>query len=249
MGLSVKSVGHRRRFMTAVMSGALAAALRASAQSPDAPQPEDFDAAFREMKRNENLQFELPVPPPINQAEPSERPEWLKAIAEFFRGLFEIIAPALPYIFYSLLALGVCIILFFILRDVMGVKLPKRKPKVETEAVAAPLYQPSTEEARILLNTVDALAAEGKYAEAVHTLLFRSIQDIDLKCPNKIRKSLTSREIGDLDILTPHTRDAFSFIGRVVENSFFGGLPLGREDFQSCREAYEQFTVPKAWAA
>ena len=125
----------------------------------------------------------------------------------------------------------------------------KRKPKVETEAVAAPLYQPSTEEARILLNTVDALAAEGKYAEAVHTLLFRSIQDIDLKRPNKIRKSLTSREIGDLDILTPHTRDAFSFIGRVVENSFFGGLPLGREDFQSCREAYEQFTVPKAWAA
>lgn len=249
MVISVKSVGHVRRLPMAIMPGLMAVVLNASAQTSEAPDPQDFDAAFRAMKRNENLQFELPVPPPIEQQEPSKTPDWFKAIIEFFVGVFELIAPALPYIFYGLLAFGVCTILFFILRDVMGVKLPKKKPEPEVQAVGTPLYQPSSEEARILLNSVDALAAEGKYAEAVHTLLYRSIQDIDLKRPNKIRKSLTSREIGDLDILTSHTREAFSFISRVVENSFFGGHPLGREDFQSCRDAYEQFAVPKAWAA
>ena len=95
----------------------------------------------------------------------------------------------------------------------------------------------------------ESTAAEGKYGEAVHTLLFRSIQDIDLKRPNTIRRSLTSREIAGLDILTPATRDAFSLIGRVVENSYFGGQPIGQPDFQKCRDAYVQFAVPQEWVA
>lgn len=210
---------------------------------------ESFDEAFRALKRNDNLQFELPVPPSIDQKPPSETPGWLQAIGDFFAAIFGFIAPILPYIFYGLLALGVCTILYFVLRDVMGIRMPEKKEKPVEVADVTPLYAPSTDEARILLNSVDALAAEGKFAEAVHTLLHRSIQDIDLKRPNKIRRSLTSREIGGLDILTPDTQSAFALIGRVVENSYFGGRELGRDDFQKCRDAYEQFAVPNAWAA
>ncbi|MGJ8562731.1 MAG: DUF4129 domain-containing protein [Alphaproteobacteria bacterium] len=208
-----------------------------------------FDAAFREMKRNERLQFDLPVPPPIQQNEPMDLPNWLEAIFEFLGGILSFLGGFLPYIFYGLLALGVGAVLYFVLRDVVKVRFPKKEKEKPQEAAAAPLYKPSDDEARVLLETVDALAASGNYAEAVHTLLFRSIQDIDLNRPNTIRRSLTSREISGLDILTRETREAFSLIGRVVENSFFGGSTLGRDDFEKCRAAYEQFAVPKAWAS
>ena len=98
-----------------------------------------------------------------------------------------------------------------------------------------------------MLEAVDALAADGRYEEAVHELLFRSIQDIDIRRPNSIRRSLTSREIAALEILTPTTREAFAIIGGVVETSYFGGQKIGREEFDVCRAAYAQFAQKSAW--
>lgn len=244
MGQAFQHNVPKRKIGAAAAAGTALMAAYTIAQSDDG-----FDEAFRALKRNENLQFEMPVPPPIDTAPPPDTPGWLRAIADFFTAIFSFLAPILPYIFYGLLALGVGTILYFILRDVIGLRLPEKPDTKPAEADVTPLYAPSTDEARILLGAVDALAAEGKYAEAVHTLLYRSIQDIDLKRPNQIRRSLTSREIGQLDILTPDARSAFSLIGRVVETSFFGGRALGQGDFQKCRDAYEQFAVPKAWAA
>lgn len=208
---------------------------------------ERFDDAFRKLKRNDNLQFELPVPPP--KEPPKDRPDWLQAIMDFFENFFSFLAPFLELIFYGLLAVVVLTIVYFIVRELGLIRRPQRKDPKPVEAEAIPLYAPDQNEARVLLESVDALAAAGKFEEAVHTLLFRSIQDIDLKRPNTIRRSLTSREIASLDILTRDARDAFSLIGKVVEDSYFGGRPLGMEDFQRCRAAYEQFAIPKAWAA
>ncbi len=208
---------------------------------------EDFDAAFRALKRDEKLQFDLPIPVPHAPAPPPKTPAWMDVVFGFFEKIFAFLAPFLPWIFYGLLGLAVAAVLYFILRDVIGRKFPQSSEKVAVEEPPAPLYAPTSEEARVLLKTVDALAAEGRFEEAVHTLLFRSIQDIDLKRPNRIRRSLTSREISQLDILTEETRVAFVLIGRVVENSFFGGRKLGQSDFQNCRDAYEQFAVAKAW--
>lgn len=206
-----------------------------------------FDEAFRKLKRNDNLQFDLPVPPP---EEPKrDRPDWLQAILDFFESVFSFLGPFIKLIFFALLAIAVLTILYFIVRELGLIRRPVRKDPKPVEPEAIPLYAPDQNEARVLLESVDALAAAGKFEEAVHTLLFRSIQDIDLKRPNTIRRSLTSREIASLDILTVEARDAFSLIGKVVEDSYFGGQPLGMEDFQRCRTAYEQFAIPKAWAA
>lgn len=208
---------------------------------------EKFDDSFRALKRDDSLQFELPPAEPKEPPKPP--PDWLKPIIDFLEAVFGFIGLFLPYIFYGLLGLGVVAILYFVLREVVESRFATRQVKTAPiKKVEKPLYAPTSEEARVLLETVDALAAAGKYNEAVHTLLFRSIQDIDLKRPNTIRRSLTSREIAGLDILTPATRDAFSLIGRVVENSYFGGQPIDQSDFQTCREAYVQFAVPQAWA-
>ena len=215
-----------------------------AAQSGD-----DFDAAFRALKRNDALQFELPEPPPEIPEEKPDPPGWLEWLGNLLDAIFSFLAPLLEYIFYGLVALGVGIILYYILREVIRIRRPAPTMKTEAPAARTPLYAPTTDEARVLLETVDALAAKGLFAEAVHTLLYRSIQDIELKRPNMIRRSLTSREIAGLDILQIEARQAFSLIGRVVEASYFGGQPLGEADFQKCRAAYEQFAVPKAWAA
>ena len=223
-------------------------AFLSSAAVTYAQMTEGFDDAFRRLKRNDNLQFELPVPPPVDDAD-KDAPAWLEAIIDVFESIFTFLGPFLELIFYGLLALGIGIVIYYVVRELGLIRLPQRKDAKATEPEAIPLYAPDQDEARVLLESVDALAAAGRFEEAVHTLLFRSIQDIDLKRPNTIRRSLTSREIAGLDILTPEARGAFSLIGKVVESSFFGGQPLGAEDFQKCRAAYEQFVVSKAWAA
>ena len=116
---------------------------------------------------------------------------------------------------------------------------PKEK---EEEAPEVPLYQPAQAQARILLDEVDKLAAEGRYGEAVHTLLFRSIQDIDRNRPNVVRRSLTSREIGSLPVLTQEARTAFSTIAGVSELAHFGGVSVNKAGFETARTAYAELT-------
>ena len=42
-------------------------------------------------------------------------------------------------------------------------------------------------------------------------------------------------------------RRTFSQIARVVERSFFGGRPVGADEFAACRQAYEGFAFNEAW--
>lgn len=199
-----------------------------------------FDKAFRAMKRDEKLQFELAPPP-----EPPKI-DWLE---KFFLGLGEfivLILPILKIIFFTGLGAVIALILYAIGKVIYETRF-KREPKEVVEAAPPPLYTPDQDQARILLEDVDAMAAEGHFEKAVHELLFRSIQDIDIRRPNTIRRSLTSREIAALTILTPETRAAFAKIGGVVETSYFGGKAIGRAEFDICRAAYAQFAQKSSW--
>lgn len=199
-----------------------------------------FDEAFRAMKRDDKLQFELPPapePPKLGWLE-----NFLKGIAKFI----DAILPLLKIIFYVGIGAIIALILYAIAKVIYETRF-KRDPKEIVEEAPPPLYVPDQDQARILLEDVDAMAAEGRYEEAVHELLFRSIQDIDIRRPNTIRRSLTSREIAALKILTPATREAFSKIGGVVETSYFGGQKIGKAEFDICRAAYAQFAQKSAW--
>ncbi len=205
------------------------------AQDNTASHSDDFTKAFRKLKRNDSLQFDMTTAPP-----PPEPPAWLIPIAEIIGAIFKVLAPILYILFW--LGVGALImgILYLLITTIMAAQFSKDKtPKNDT---SLPLYQPELARARILLDEIDALAAQGKYAEAVHTLLFRSIQDIDANRPNVIRRSLTSREIGELAILTPNARDVFSNIAFIVERSFFGGQEIGKADFDTARAAYTDLT-------
>ena len=193
--------------------------------------------SFRELKRDESIQYDLAdvIPPKPQSA-------FSKALSDFFIGLFKILFPILELCFWIGVGILIVSMLYLIGRTIYETRFARHVKKEKKEEPEIPLYEPARAQARILLDEVDRLAAEGKYGEAVHTLLFRSIQDIDRNRPNVIRRSLTAREIGSLSILTQNSRQAFSTIAGVSELSHFGGNPIGKSGFDIARQAYAQLT-------
>lgn len=200
--------------------------------APDA----DLSHAHSRLLADDRLQFDR------TGVTPPEVPGWLHWISDALRAL----TPLLEIIFWAGLAVIVAIVAWFIIRELLGLRLPR--PKAEGAIVAAePEWRPDAAAARNLLAGADALAAEGRYAEAVHLLLMRSVEDIERRKPRAIKVSLTTREIATATSLPEAARPAFVHIGEVVERSLFGGCPVDARDFADCRRAYEDFALPAGW--
>jgi len=152
-------------------------------------------------------------------------------------------------VFWIGLAALVGALLFFMGGEILRSRFGIGKPKAVTAKDAEPEWRPDEKAARTLLADADRLAAEGRFAEAAHLLLLRSIEDLDSRRPRTVRRALTSREIASLDALPESARPAFGSIARVVERSLFGGAAVDAGDFAACRQAYEDFALPAGWTA
>lgn len=169
-----------------------------------------------------------------------EPPTWARALGEFL----EAIAPLLKVVFWAGLALGAAVILYFIARELILVRLPQWRGRTRITPVD---WRPEPEKARALLEDADRLAAEGRFDEAVHLLLFRSIDDIAGRRPGLVKPALTSRDIARLDAMPAEPRGAFARIAAAVEASFFGGRSLDASGFAEARSAYQAFALSGAW--
>ena len=155
------------------------------------------------------------------------------------------LGPVFEIFFWVLLALLGGFIVFSLLREV-AISRRNFAPKVKADTgPAIPIYQVDEETARVLMDDADKLANEGQFEEAVHILLFRSIQDIADKRPHYVRRSLTAREISGLPVLSEKARASFSAIGALVERSFFGGAKLDNDDYLQAKAAYKDFAFEK----
>ena len=94
-----------------------------------------------------------------------------------------------------------------------------------------------------LLEDADALAAAGRYDEAVHLLLQRSVHHIAAARPDWLSPSSTAREIGLIPGLPAAARHAFALIAREVERSLYALRALAAEDWHRAREAYAAFAL------
>lgn len=217
--------------------GRIEAKLPAAGADQAAGSGSTFEAAHKALAADKTLQFEMrgiePPPPP---------PGWLQPLIE----LLSAMGPVFKLVFWLGLATVVLAILWFIARELIRIRLPDRTKKLDLEDDG---WRPAPAAALALLSDADALAAEGRFAEAVHLLLLRSINDIDGRLPNTVRPALTARDIAGLSRLPAAARPAFDRIARVVESSLFGGRPVDRAAFADCRQAYEAFAFPQAWAA
>lgn len=217
-------------------------------------------AAHDALKADTSIQFSLQPAPP-----PAQPPQWLRDVFEwlgdvlrpvgrFFQwiGSFMPDAPYARIILWTLLAaaaLGFAIMVYRRIRDGEW-RLPGRRrsagvePEAEEEA-----WAPEAAPARSWLREADALAAQGRYSEAVHHLLFRSIEDIGRRRPRLVRPALTSRELAAAEALPPPARSLFSRIAQLVERSLFGGRQVEAADWTAARTAYADLVLPGTWRA
>ena len=194
-----------------------------------------FAEAHRQLRADPAIQFDLqPFVPPTP-------PAWLKAFGEFLAAIM----PLLQLLFWIAVALAALFLFVMLARRVQdGEWSWRRRARPEP---ARESWQPEEAPARALLSEADALAAAGRYAEAAHLLLYRSIEDIDRRRPALVRPALTSRDIAVAPVLPPGPKRSFGEIVMMVERSLFGGRALDEGDWRVCRDAYRDFAFASAW--
>jgi hypothetical protein len=203
-----------------------------------APRREGFDAAYDQVRGGSDIQYAPSFAKP-----PDPPPEWWADVLKWLEQVLGPVAKALVFAWPVLskvllvaLAVGVLTLLWVIVA-------PYVADWRERRAGAAPDWTPDQAVARRLLEEADALAAQGRYDEAAHLLLYRSIEDIAARRPELLRPSTTAREIGAFEALSARARSAFGVIAGHVEASFFARRPLDRSAWDSSREAYRAFAL------
>lgn len=206
--------------------------------------PELIDPGYSQTIAGGEIQTAFPPPPPP----PPPTPEWLKSLFDAIGSFFKWSAPAAtPLMWIAVLLLVLFLLYHFVpafAQWVDNLRFGRKRDEDEVD----PVGQAEAGAARALLAEADALAAEGRYAEAVHLLLYRSVEDIEGRRPGLVKPAMTSRDLAEAEGLPAIARGAFSRIARAVEISLFGGRAIDAMAWEKCRNAYAELTVPKNWA-
>lgn len=214
---------------------------------------ERFAAAHRALRADPAIQFDLvpvaPPPPP---------PAWLKPLAEFLGRVFAPVgrflrwlgslmpdAPFARILLWTAIAVAVAALLWALRDRLRDLRWRRRAAPAQGEAEA---WVPDAAPVREWLREADALAAEGRFAEAVHHLLLRSVDDIARRRPQLVRPALTSRELSGASGIPALARTRFAGIAAIVERSLFGGRAVAAAEWEEARASYADFAGNTAWA-
>jgi hypothetical protein len=185
-----------------------------------------------------DIQF-APVQPPA----PPKIPDWLAAFGDWLQHLLGPLGktlgvswPVVEKILIGLAAVGVLILLWALVRPLIA-RLHDRQPAAEPE------WTPDRADAIALLDDADRLAAEGRFDEATHLLLRRSVGQISAARPDLLNPASTAREIAGIAALPAAARAAFAAIATRVERSRYALRPLTAADWQAARTAYADFAL------
>lgn len=221
-----------------------------------------LEAAHRALRADPAVQFDLQPSAP-----PPKPPQWwldfvdwlagvLRPLGEMIGRFFAWIGGWMPDAPYARILLWTVIAL--VLAGALWLcwerlrhgrwRLPRRRAAMASDALPEEDWAPEAAPARAWLKEADALAAEGRYADAVHHLLIRSVEDIGRRRPGVVRPALTSRDLARADAIPAGARGLFAGIAAVVERSLFGGRPVGEADWGDCRQAYADFAQSRNWA-
>lgn len=88
------------------------------------------------------------------------------------------------------------------------------------------------------LQRARALAAEGRYDEAVHVLLHGALRYLHALASFSLEPSFTSREVLARAPLATELRPAFGDLVSTVEVSLFGGMAVDADDFGRCESSF-----------
>jgi hypothetical protein len=205
------------------------------------------------------VQFALtpakPAPkPPAWIEELGKWVEWaLRPVGRFFSWLFRLLPDAswARYLLYVLLAAGAALILWLVITRLRSGewRWPWRgRSEAVGAAEAAELeWQPDAAPARAWLEEADALAAQGHFAQALHCLLLRSVDDMAKRRPRAVRPALTARELANSPFLPERARGLFARLAGGVERSLFGRRAIGQPEWAAARAAYAEYALAGTW--
>ena len=204
----------------------------------------DFLRDWEAVRHDTAIQFT-----PLKQPEPPKPPQWLQNILHWLGEVFAPVAKGIGW-FFELIGLtgpvwpwiGGLVVLVIVAAVVWRFWPQRRRSKfgASAEEVA---WTPEREVALGLLEEADRLASEGRFDEATHLLLQRSVGDIAEVQPGLLRPSSTAREIATLPVLSDGARSAFTTIAELVERSLFALRALDAGDWQAARAAYARFAL------
>jgi hypothetical protein len=212
--------------------------------------------AYRALRGDHAVQFDLAPVPPQPKA-----PDWLRALGRWIEDLFRPVGKAIEWIsslmpdapyarilLWTVLVAAILALLWLLVQRYRSGEwqLPRWRRRGEA-ADAEEEWIPQAAPAHAWLEEADALAARGEYAEAVHHLLRRSIDDIAYRRPQVVRPALTSRDIAAVEAIPSRARLLFAGIVAIVERSLFGGRPVSAAEWSATRASYADFVLSQAW--
>ena len=169
--------------------------------------------------------------------------ELFKFLADLLGPVGEALGASWWWLQWVLLALAVIVALVLLAR-LLGSDIGRRVKRAGPEA-AAEEWRPDTAASLALLEDADRLAAEGRFDDATHLLLQRSVGHISAVRPDWVEPSSTARELAALPALPDTARAAFRVIAERVERSLFALRSLERADWEAARAAYAEFALAR----
>jgi hypothetical protein len=227
-----------------------------AAQHPAVASDPRLKEAYRALRGDHAVQFDLTPVAPQPRA-----PDWLRTfghwIADAFRPVgraIEWIASFMPDAPYARILLWTVLIAailglawLLVQRARSGEWRLWRARRDAQRQAHEDDWMPSAAPARAWLEEADALAARGQFAEAVHHLLRRSVDDIAHRRPDLVRPALTSRDIAAAEAIPSRARALFGGIVATVERSLFGGRAVSADEWLATRGAYADFALKQTW--
>lgn len=198
------------------------------------------DAAWRAVRDAGDIQF-APVPP----EPPPVTPEWIKALGRFLQNLLEPLGSLLGKSWSTVEMLLLVAAVLGALWIAWALLWPVWQARKARITVAAPEWTPAREEALALLEDADRLAALGRFDEAAHLLLRRSVGQIAKARPGWLTPSSTAREIGAIRELPHAAQAAFALIAGLVERARYALRGLDAADWAQARDAYARFALER----
>jgi hypothetical protein len=222
----------------------------------------EFRAAHDALLHDASVQFQLSRPTP-----PAKPPAWMDALGDWLKDVLQPIGRALAWLgslfpdapdarilLWGVIAIAGAFMLWMAVQRIRHGEWrwpDLRRRRFRALALGEDDDQSLFEAApvRAWLREADALAAAGRFAEAAHLLLFRSVEDLARRRPGSVQPALTARELAAAPAFPARARTCFAAIATVVERSFFGGRPVDADDWRTTRATYEEFALPGSWRA
>lgn len=224
----------------------IAPATPAVASAPAAATGKAIDADLLEqVVRDGDIQTSFTEPPEPN---PTPTPQWLRDLVGWLFGDGNALVKGLGWLLVAAVVLGALYLTVPWVRDLVDSLIARFRRKRDDDGEGDDFdWQPDVSGARNLLAEADRLAEQGRYGEAAHLVLGRSLEDIASRRPGLLKPALTARAIAMMGELPSPASAAFGRIAAVVERSLWARQPIDQSAWQDARSAYEDFAFGAHW--